>query len=115
MRAGDADSTDSAKAMHVYAAIGGLKIDVRGPVNEAEYLKSNDYTAREVSAGDLAKVDPNQESTNGPLDRWRHYLEPEFVLRASERARHHIEQHLQQWRSILSSHHRFIDQLPPQR
>jgi hypothetical protein len=94
MRAGNAQST------HVYGVIRGHEIDVHGPVNEAEYLNSNDYTAWEVSVDDLTTIDRTQSSANGPLNKWRHYLEPQFVSRASERARRHIARHLQNWREI---------------
>lgn len=91
------------QAVHVYAALGRYKVDVRGIVNEREYLESEGYVARETSVDDLMKIDPTRSSANGPLNRWRHYLDPEFVLRASERARHHLQQHPQQWRSILAA------------
>jgi hypothetical protein len=97
--AGNADSIGPTTAMHVYTAVGDLKLDVFGPVNEAEYLESKGYTAREVSVEELTKVDSSRPSHNGPLNRWRHYLDPEFFLLASRRAQQHIEQHLPAWKS----------------
>lgn len=84
------------QAIHVYAALGRYKVDVRGVVNEAEYLMSEGYVARETSVDELMRVDPTKSSANGPLNQWRHNLDPEFVSCASERARRHIEQQLPQ-------------------
>jgi hypothetical protein len=100
--AGNADAIGPTRAMHVYTAVGEFKIDVFGPVIEEQYLASKGYTSWEVSAEELTKIDPSQESANGPLDCWRHHLEPEFVSHAAKRARQHIEQHLPEWRSIVS-------------
>jgi hypothetical protein len=86
---------------HAYGAFGDCKIDVRGVVNEAEYLKSEDYVAREVSEDELMTMDSTKSSVNGPLNQWRHYLHAEFVARASERARRHIEGKVEEWRSVL--------------
>jgi hypothetical protein len=94
---------DPPKAVHVYTVIGRFKIDVCGPVSEDQYLKSKGYTAWEVSVEELTKVDPSRPSDNGPLNRWRHYLDPEFISLASRRARQHIEQHLPEWRSVVLS------------
>lgn len=91
------------QAIHVYAAVGDHKIDVRGPADEAEYLESKNYVAWEVSVHELMKIDPTRLSANGPLNQWRHNLDPEFVSCASERARRHIEQQLTQWRLMLVS------------
>lgn len=103
-RAGNAYSFGNApKARHVYGVVGEFKVDVRGPDNEATYLKSKAYTAWETFVDELTKIDPDRPSENGPLNRWRHYLDPEFVSCASERAQRHIKAHLQQWRSMLVS------------
>jgi hypothetical protein len=91
------------QAIHVYAALGRYKVDVRGVVNETEYLKSEGYVARETSIDDLMKVDPKKSSATEPRNQWQHHLNPEFVSCASERARRHIAQHIQEWRSILES------------
>ena len=101
--AGNADSIGPTRAMHVYAAAGDYKIDVSGPANEAEYLESKNYVPWEVSVHELMKIDPTRSSANGPLNQWRHNLDPEFVSCASERARQHIEQQLPQWRVMLVS------------
>jgi hypothetical protein len=110
--AGNADAIGSTKAMHIYAALGDYKIDVSGPVNELEYLRSKNYAAWDVSVDQLMAVDPEQSSSTEPRNHWRHSLDEDFVLQASERARRHIEQHIQEWKSILSSHHCFTDELP---
>jgi hypothetical protein len=73
------------QAIHVYAALGLYKVDVRGVVNEAEYLKSEGYVARETSVDDLMKVDPKRSSATEPRNQWRHKLDPDFVSCSSER------------------------------
>jgi hypothetical protein len=93
-RAGNADSIGPTTAMHVYTAVGDFMIDVFGPANEAQYHQSKGYRAWDVSVAELTKVDPRRSSDNGPLNRWRHYLDPEFISLASARARQHIERHL---------------------
>jgi hypothetical protein len=110
--AGNADAIGSTRAMHVYAAVGDYKIDVSGPVNELEYLNSKNYVAWDVSVDQLMAVDPEESSSTELRNHWRHPLDEDFVLHASERARRHIEQHTQEWRSTLSSDHRFTDELP---
>ena len=110
--AGNAGAIGSTKAMHVYAALGEYKIDVSGPVNELEYLRSKNYATWDVSVHQLMAVDPEESSLTEPRNHWRHTLDEDFVLQASERARRHIEQHIQEWRSILLSHHCFTDELP---
>ncbi len=101
-RAGNADSIGSTRAMHVYTAVGDFMIDVFGPANEAQYLQSKNYRAWGVSVEELTKIDPSRPSDNGPLNRWRHYLDAEFISLASARARQHIKRHLPKWRSIVS-------------
>jgi hypothetical protein len=113
--AGNADAIGSTKAMHVYAALGEYKIDVSGPVNELEYLRSKNYAAWDVSVDQLMAVDPEESSSTEPRNHWRHNLDPEFVSCASERARRHIEQQLPQWRSIVESKDQVIDPHLPSR
>jgi hypothetical protein len=54
------------QAIHEYAALGRYKVDVRGVVNETEYLKSEGYVARETSVDDLMKVDLKKSSATEP-------------------------------------------------
>jgi hypothetical protein len=101
-RAGNADSIGPTRAMHVYTVLGDLMIDVFGPANQEQYLQSKNYTAWDVSVAELTNVDSSRPSDNGPLNLWRHYLDPEFISLASARARQHIKRHLPEWRSIVS-------------
>lgn len=94
---------DIPKALHVYAAFADFKIDVLGPKLEADYLRGQGYTAWDVSTGELMTIDPSQYTENGPLNRWRHYLDSEFVSLASARALLHIERHLHKWKAIAPS------------
>lgn len=57
------------QAVHVYAALGRYKVDVRGIISEREYLESEGYVARETSVDDLMKIDPTRSSANGPLNQ----------------------------------------------
>jgi hypothetical protein len=86
----------------VYTVLGDLMIDIFGPTNEEQYLQSKNYTAWDVSVAELSNVDSSRPSDNGPLNRWRHYLDPEFISLASARARQHIKRHLPEWTSIVS-------------
>jgi hypothetical protein len=104
MHAGNPDSIGSTRAMHVYTILDESKLDVFGPANETQYLESKGYTAWEVSIEELTRNDPSQGGDNGPLNRWRHYLDPEFISLASGRARQHIEKHLPEWIGQAGSH-----------
>jgi|ERR1700730_2042639 len=84
--AGNADAIGSTRAMHVYTALGEYKIDVSGPVNELEYLRSKNYAAWDVSVDQLMAVDPEESYSTEPRNHWRHTLDEDFCF-ASVRTR----------------------------
>jgi hypothetical protein len=89
--AGGASALGSARALHVYTVIDDFKIDVLGVENEEQYLRANGYASWEVAEETLTAPDPTNVSENGPLNQWRHYLDPEFLSSAMSRAHINIE------------------------
>jgi hypothetical protein len=88
-RAGNPDSfTETPKGMHVYCRRGGLLVDASQIAREADYLHLCNYQAWDCTEDELFA--PYHQTERGPLNRWRHNLDPEFIARADSIAEQHI-------------------------
>jgi hypothetical protein len=101
-RAGDPLSTqDTPKGIHVYCFLVGMLIDVSRIILELEYLEERNYASWPCSTKELFRV--HQTGDKGPLNRWRHYLDEDFVSRADSIADAHIRGRSEQIRAALQT------------
>jgi|ERR1700736_587230 len=99
-RAGDPDSsTETPKGMHVYCSSRGLLVDASQITQEENYLQRCNYTAWDCTEEELFTA--WHKSERGPLNRWRHNLDQDFISRADSIAEDHIAVRMQQIRQSL--------------
>lgn len=96
----DGVGTQSAEGQHVYCYTDGVLLDVSRIIPEENLLKEHQWTAWDCTEDDLFTV--YQKSEKGPLNRWRQYLDGEFVARATSVADWHISSRTEEIHSALS-------------